>query len=425
MTFPTSFQNLNRKIISEGQQQSAIAHLGRLAQSDMALAELMKQTAALIAQMLAVDYISVWELDADQKHVSLQAGTGWSEASTDNVHKPLEPNSLESFTLTSQYPITIENLQEEIRFNTSNLPLEHGLVSCVSVPIGTVGKYLGVIEVFGRQPQVFSQEDCLFLQCVASILGLAIARERAVADLTAQNRELGKQLAKSQSVTQSSHFESDTYEIKHRLSESRENERLQLAQELHDAPIQDLYGLIYQVDELKDYIQDTDGEQILNEHNQMLNQVVNSLRTICRELRPPSLSPFGLEVAIRDHVEKLREQIPDLTVHLQLMRDQQVLSDSLRLSLFRIYQQAINNVIRHAEATEVHIRFRWNEETIILEVEDNGKGFEMPKSWVELVRQDHFGLVGLAERVESIGGKLEVTSTLGDGTLVRAVVPRR
>jgi signal transduction histidine kinase len=424
MTFPTSFQDLNRKISAGEPQLSAIVHLGQVAQSETALAELMQQTAALIAQVLAVEYVSIWELDTDQNYLSLQAGRGWNEGSTANTHKPLEPNSLESFTLTSQYPVMIENLREEIRFTTSNLPLEDGLVSCVSISIGIPEKPLGVIQAFGRQPQVFSPEDCLFLQSVANILGLAVTQERIRTELTAKNQELQKQFATAQLVTRSGHFERDSYEIKRRLGESREKERLRLAQELHDAPIQDLYGLIYQVDELKDHIQSPEGEQLLNEHNQMLNQVVNNLRTICRELRPPSLSPFGLEVAIRDHVEKLREQNPELSVHLQLMHDQQVLSDSLRLSLFRIYQQAIHNIIRHAEATEVHIRFGWDEETILLEVGDNGKGFEVPHSWVELVRKDRFGLAGLAEHAESIGGRLEVTSTLGDGTLVRAIVPR-
>jgi len=424
MTLPTSFQNLNRKIFTEGQQQSAVIHLGQLALSDIALADLMTQAVTLIAQMLALEYILIWELDRNKKHVLLQAGTGWKEGSTDNLWKPLEPNSLEGFTLTSQYPITIGNLHEETRFNSSSLFLEHGILSGASIAIGTVEKHLGILEVFAPQPQAFSEDDCLFLQGVATILGLVMDRRRTEASLVAENRELRKQLAKVQSVTQSGHLEQDHYEIKNRLSESREKERLRLAQELHDVPIQDLYGLIYQMDDLRDLLKDPDGEHLLNEQTQMLYRVVNSLRTICRELRPPSLSPFGLEVAIRDHMEKLRDQNPYIDIHLQLMRDQQILSDSLRLNLFRIYQQAINNVIRHSEATEVHIRFRWDEDTITLEVEDNGKGFDVPKSWVELVRQDHFGLVGLAERVESIRGKLEIVSAPGEGTLVRAIVPR-
>ncbi len=424
MTLPTSFQNIHRKFLDDGQQQSAVIRLGQLALSDIALADLMTQAADLIAQTLAVEYVLLWELDADKSYVSLKAGIGWKEGSTDTTRKPLEPNSLESFTLTSQNPIMFENLQEETRFSSSSLLLDHGVVSGISLVVGTVEKPLGVIEVFARQLQIFSQEDCIFLQCVSNILGLAMDRKRLEADLARENRELRKQLAQAQPVTQSGHSEWDLYEIKNRLSESREKERLRLAQELHDVPIQDLYGLIYQMDDLKDILKEPDGERVLNEHSQILNRIVNNLRTICRELRPPSLSPFGLEVAIRDHVEKLHDQNPGINIQLQLMRDQQILSDSLRLNLFRVYQQAINNVMRHAEATEVHIRFGWDEDTIILEVEDNGKGFEVPKFWVQFVRRDHFGLVGLAERVEGIRGKLEIVSAPGQGTLVRAIVPR-
>lgn len=420
MSLPTSFQNLNKKIFDDGEQQAATMQFEQLVLTGLALPDLMKQAAAFILQTVIADYVLICELDADGNTIVSQTGMGWNDGSLDDLSKPIEPASLERFTLKAEFPVLMENLATETRFQPSSLFVQHEIVSGVSLPVGTVDRRLGLIEVFARHTQVFSREDCLLLQRVANVLALAIQRTR----LEDENRELRKQLANAQSQSSSGHSEWDSYEIKNRLRESRENERLRLAQELHDVPIQDLYGLIYQVDDLKDYLKDTEAEQILNDHTQMLYRIVNNLRTICRELRPPSLSPFGLEVAIRDHVEKLRDQSPHLMVHLHLMRDQQVLSDSLRLNLFRIYQQAMSNVIRHAEATEVHVRFRWDDRMILLEVEDNGKGFDVPNSWVELVRREHFGLVGLAERLESIHGKLEVVSAVGNGTLVRAVVPR-
>lgn len=416
MTLPTSFQHLNGKIFDNAALQSAMIQFGQLALSGMPLPDLMNQAVALISQAIIADAILIFELDAAGNSIVQHAGMGWRDGTFDGLSRTVEADSLERFTLTTDYPILVENLATEIRFNPSGWLLEHSVVSGISAPIGTVDKNLGVIEVFTRQSQIFSSEDGSFLQRVANILGLAFQRTR----LEDENHELRKRLARAQS----GHSDWDSYEIKNRLRESREKERLRLAQELHDVPIQDLYGLIYQMDDLKDYLKDHEGEQILNEHRQMLHRIVNNLRTICRDLRPPSLSPFGLEVAIRDHAEKLRDQNPHLTIHLQLVHDQQVLSDSLRLNLFRIYQQAISNVTRHAEATEAHVRFRWDDNTILLEVEDNGKGFDVPNSWVELVRQEHFGLVGLAERLESIRGKLEVVSAVGSGTLIRAIVPR-
>jgi signal transduction histidine kinase len=302
----------------------------------------------------------------------------------------------------------------------SKLILDQGMRSGVSVRIGTVNQPYGLIEVFSRQGQFFSQSDIHFLESVANLIGMALRQSRWHPNQTAVVTD-GQ--ASTTSLIQPGHLDWDRYEIKNRLIESRERERLRLAQDLHDIPIQDLYGMIYQLDDLRDVIQNPEGEKILDECDHTLHRVVNSLRTICRELRPPSLSPFGLEVAIRDHVEKFQDQNPDITVHLELMQDKQVLSDSLRLTLFRIYQQAINNVSRHAQATEVYIRFRWDEKLIILEVEDNGLGFKTPEHWLELVRDEHFGLLGIAERVESIRGKLEIISALGSGTLVRASVP--
>jgi signal transduction histidine kinase len=294
------------------------------------------------------------------------------------------------------------------------------VVSGASALIGTVDKPYGVIEVFSRQLQSFSKEDIFFLQMAANILGMLVHKLRHEEDLVAENQKLARELTRTKLLAGSGRLEWDRHSIRSRLIESIEKERLRLAQELHDIPIQDLYGLIYQLDDL----QDGDGGKSLEEFRHTLYKVVNSLRTTCRELRPPSLSPFGLEVAIRDHVEKFCDKNPTIEVHLDLMPDKQVLSDSLRLSLFRIYQQAIHNVARHAEATEMHIRFSWDDEMIILEIEDNGKGFEVPRQWPDLAREEHFGLAGIAERAESIGGKLEIVSALGSGTLIRTLIPR-
>lgn len=424
MSLSTSYQQINNRVFPMGDRQAAVVHLGQLALSELQPIELMEQGGALIKQLLPVDYALVWELLDDGKNLLLMVGAGSNEELIPRLQLPLDILSLESFTLTSQYPVIVENVNEETRFKLSGLASRQGAASGVSVRLGTPDKPYGILEVFSQQIQSFPQSDIHFLQSVANILALVLRQVRCEENMLTQNQRLMKELDRAHRKTPSGHVEWDRYEIKNRLIESREKERIRLAQDLHDAPIQDLYGMIYQLDDLRDVLKDSQGEKILDEFEHTLHKVVNGLRTICRELRPPSLSPFGLEVAIRDHVEKFIDQNPDIKVNLDLMQDKQMLSDSLRLSLFRIYQQAIHNVARHAQATEIHIRFHWDDEAIILEVEDNGIGFEMPKHWMDLVREDHFGLLGIAERVESIRGKLEIISALGSGTLLRAIVPQ-
>jgi signal transduction histidine kinase len=156
-----------------------------------------------------------------------------------------------------------------------------------------------------------------------------------------------------------------------------------------------------------------------------VQSVINKLRAMCGELRPPALTPFGLESAIREHADTFQSQYPEIRVHLDLAYDGQDLSEQLRLTLFRVYQQAIANVARHSQAKNVFVRFRFNEQSAVLEIEDDGQGFVVPLNWVNFTRRKHLGLAGAAERAELLGGKLEVISAPGKGTLVRLGVPRK
>jgi PAS domain S-box-containing protein len=225
-------------------------------------------------------------------------------------------------------------------------------------------------------------------------------------------------------ITGRKQIEAELIEVQQQLVAGREEERRHLAQEIHDDPLQSLYGLMFQLDSVRE---ETKSEQGLTEIREMqtnINQVIDSLRTICSGLRPPTLMPFGLEVSIREHAESFQKEHPELTVYLDLMYDGQTLSEHIRLTLYRIYQQALSNVVRHAQASHVTIRFRFNERQAELIVEDNGHGFTVPSRWVELVRQNHMGLAGSAERVEILGGRFKVVSSPEKGTRIEASVPR-
>ncbi len=219
-------------------------------------------------------------------------------------------------------------------------------------------------------------------------------------------------------------MEAELIEVQRRLMESREAERLHLAQELHDGPLQDLHAMVFRLGALEATLSDQADLGELAATQATLQQVIQTLRSICGEFRPPALAPFGLEKAIRSHADSFQQANPDLTVQLDLMPDGQSLPERMRLALFRIYQHALNNVRRHAGATQVAVRLKLDRAQVILEIEDDGCGFKMPQRWVELARRGHLGLVGAAERAEAVGGGLKVISNPGRGTLIRTVVPR-
>ncbi len=110
--------------------------------------------------------------------------------------------------------------------------------------------------------------------------------------------------------------------------------------------------------------------------------------------------PFGLEKSILSHAEEFRTAHPEMDIELDLAHDGLKLSEQNRIMLYRVYQEAFNNILRHAQASRVCVRFSLDEDQAILEVQDNGVGFELPNRWVKLARQGHLGLVGAMEHAK-------------------------
>ena len=225
-----------------------------------------------------------------------------------------------------------------------------------------------------------------------------------------------------ENITEQKRIELEIAELNSRLQNSMELERLRLAQELHDNPMQSLYSAIYRIEELRSTA-DPELKEALGDVKQHIQNVLQDLRATAKELRPPTIFNFGLENAIRSHANDVLEKHPNLSIYLSLAHDRQILPEKVRLALFRIFQQSLANVLRHAKATEVHVRFSFDAEEAHLEITDNGKGFEVPSNWIEFVRQGHYGLAGSAERANALGGSFRVKSNPGSSTTIQVTIP--
>lgn len=212
-------------------------------------------------------------------------------------------------------------------------------------------------------------------------------------------------------------------ELQRMLIQEREDERLKIAQELHDGPLQHLIGLEYALNEALRIDAKTDRLAMLARLRTDIHEAGQVLRNYCADMRPPSLAIFGLEKAIRSHADQVNRKYPNLRIRLELMEDGQQISQNLRLNLFRIYQELMNNVIRHSSASEVFVRLSLDEAQIELEIQDNGSGFLPPTQWIDLARENHFGLVGVQERASAAGGRVILRSQPGQGTLIRVIIP--
>ncbi|HEX2979396.1 MAG TPA: response regulator [Anaerolineaceae bacterium] len=213
-------------------------------------------------------------------------------------------------------------------------------------------------------------------------------------------------------------------EVQRRLMQYREMERMEIARDLHDGPIQELLAININLAENIQMENHAENRGKFQWVRDQLQEQIGELRLFCHELRPPTLAPFGLEKAIRSHITTFCERYPDLNVQLDLEPDGRILSEDTRMAVFRIYQELLNNVIKHAQAKELFIHLAVLPDRVTLEVQDDGVGFEVPNNWIAQARSGHLGLIGMRERAEAVGGLIEFDSEPGQGTLTRVTVFR-
>ena len=212
-------------------------------------------------------------------------------------------------------------------------------------------------------------------------------------------------------------------QARNQLSRSRDKAQQFLAQELHDGPIQDLHAARFKLQTLRAHVTSEKGLQTLSQTQELFQQSLDSLRTIMGELRPPALAPFGLAAAIRSHVGRFRELYPDLEVRMRLAADGQQLPEEVRLALFRVCQEFLNNIVKHAQASRVWVSLNVTENQATLSVRDNGKGFLPPAHLYMLARDGHLGLLGSEERIRDVGGQMTVRSVPEQGSELQVSVP--
>jgi len=250
--------------------------------------------------------------------------------------------------------------------------------------------------------ELFDAEDHRILGTMAQQAALAAENVRLV-------EELRRQLAESEEAHQ-------------RLLRGREEERKRLAREVHDRAVQDLIRLSHELGTCQGLLKGSPlNERLEGTRGEMLD-LLGELRRICTHLRPPTLDILGLDSAICSHVDAFSTQWTG-TVDLDLAKDKKDLSEEVAISLFRVCQEALANVAKHAEATRVQIRLSLSPDEVELSIQDDGQGFVVPSRLGLFAKEGHFGLLGMEEQIELVGGRLQVISQPGEGTEIKAQVP--
>lgn len=259
---------------------------------------------------------------------------------------------------------------------------------------------------------------------------LEVVVNRRTKQLTATNRRLAAALASTRLgeeqnrvlLLESQVMQKKLRHLTHQILTAQEEERKKISRELHDEVVQTLVGINVELSALV-HGNSPDLHQLKDKiaHTQRLvESSVDAVHRFARDLRPAVLDDLGLIPALHAFCQGLAAR-KKLKIQLTAFRQVERLDSDQRTVLFRVAQEALNNVARHARATRVRVAISKISGAIRLEVADNGKSFPVRK--VMLARTKRLGLVGMRERVEMIGGRLIIESTPGKGTTVRAEIP--
>ena len=218
------------------------------------------------------------------------------------------------------------------------------------------------------------------------------------------------------------------------MTRGQEDERLRLARELHDDTLQSLIALNQRTQLVQLKLQESPPEEAaaaLAELQTLVEGSIQDLRRTTRALRPIYLEELGLAAAL-EMLARETSQVSGMPVsyrsggEMPFSRPVQRLPAEVELALYRIAQEGLNNAVRHARAGEASLRLAASLETgaVLLEIEDDGQGFTVPQSPAAFAPSGHFGLLGMHERAEMIGARLEIWSKPGVGTRVTVLLPR-
>jgi predicted ATPase/signal transduction histidine kinase len=331
--------------------------------------EILSYAVSQARQLLASDTSAIYRLDSRDNLFKLQSAQGHSASHLDNASFPEELRGL----VKSGQPVAVSDLYTNL----------DKIRSVLAVPLFVSGEFYGCLALYYSQKRSFSQEEINLAVAFGDQAALAIENDRL------------RSLAKKAAVIE---------------------ERGRLARELHDSVTQSLFSLTLLAEGWQRLFRSGKTENIadpLVELGGIAQQALKEMRLLVYELRPPTLEQEGLLGALHQRLNSV-EKRAGVETHL-VANDLFELPATIEEELYRIAQEALNNSLKHSGATSVTVSLSKDNGFVVLEVTDDGHGFELHS---DAYQRGGIGLSSMRERAERLGGSLEVRSTIGKGTTV-------
>lgn len=206
------------------------------------------------------------------------------------------------------------------------------------------------------------------------------------------------------------------------LFRAQEDERQRISQELHDGTSQTMVSILTYLRILHDKLTTKEQKDFLAGIRELISQTLDSIRALAVNLHPPLLKDLGLIVAIEKFLDMVQQTSTDIKIKFEYQGDFSKLSDMLALVCYRIIQEGITNIVKHANARRAKVKIFYEETKIRMEIIDNGIGFDEETAQRAKLNQ-HLGLRSMQKRIELLQGKFEIISKLNKGTIIKITIP--
>jgi signal transduction histidine kinase len=386
-------------LVGAGRENALLLGIIEAISAGPELGPLASNVAGLIVEATATDVCFVHVLDDGGGALTLTGATPPFDEQVGGIHLPLG-EGVSGWVASHREPAVIaEHKEADPRYRYFPELGGREYTSMASVPMASrPAGLVGVLNVHTRGRREFTGGDVRLLTSIGSLVAGAMHQARLHRRLAARERAAER--------------------FAEQVIAAQESERRRLAGDIHDGITQRLVSMSYHLDALTEAVSGDAGQQQLALARGLAETTLDEARAAIAGLRPPVLEDLGLV----DGLASLARSIGGLDVHVDTEPCR--LPEHVEIALYRIAQEALQNVVKHAQATRADIALHCGGELALLRVADDGHGFDPDRAAVTSAPpSESYGLHSMVERAELVGGRLDVTSRPGVGTTVTASIP--
>ena len=398
--------NAVRDLVDADRELALLRELIQAASSGPGVEPLAEAAARMITAATGTDVCFVHVLDDTERSLTLTGATPPFDSQVGKIRLPLG-EGVSGWVASHREPVVIiHDKESDPRYRPFESLRGSDFTSMVSVPMETdPGGLVGVLNVHTVARREFTDRDVALLLVIGQLIAGAMHQARLHRQLVVRDR------AHENFVEQ--------------VIQAQELERRRLAGDIHDGISQRLVTLSYRLDAASRAVGDgrdsahdlpTAAEQLALAR-ELVDLTLGEARAAINGLRPPVLDDLGLTGGLAS----LARSIPLVEIDVDLADTR--LPDHIEIALYRIAQECLQNVVKHARATNARLTFAVESDTARLEIVDNGIGFDTFENPLGGDEMGGYGLLSMAERAEIVGGRLNIRSRPGSGTAVTATIP--